>query len=244
MKFLSSASYGFFAALLLTAFSLTATAAPIEGCDQRVMDYMNAKAKAQAAYDKAVTDQIIRKPDSVLAMTCFNHSAGVSAKEGGAIFSGDFTTDLKKIIEPALREAYDDYDGSPGHDNNAVNYNTSGSNNAAELNNSATFSCDGIKNLWDQVRNGTVAQGVPYMNLNDLVTGANKTTQQLQSAGAGQEFIDSWQASNGIWSALSTAKQNLPRPSATPNFSSANSLCDVLKQQNNGVCPSGCQCSP
>ena len=70
----------------------------ILGCDPAVWQAMTAKAEAQVAYDTAVTDELVNKPDSVLTLTCFSDAAGVSAKNGGAIFSGDFTTQLQTIM--------------------------------------------------------------------------------------------------------------------------------------------------
>ncbi|MBU6476015.1 MAG: hypothetical protein KGQ70_08620 [Alphaproteobacteria bacterium] len=88
-----------FTTLLL--FSVTARAASphaVAGCDPTVWTAMTAKAAAQVVYDAAVTDELINKPDSVLTLTCFSDAAGVSAKNGGAIFSGDFTTQLQTIM--------------------------------------------------------------------------------------------------------------------------------------------------
>ena len=78
----------------------------VEGCNPLVMDAMKAKAQAQVAYDVAVISQLISQPDSVLAMSCFNQAANISAKEGGAIFSGDFTLQLEPLITPALQSWY------------------------------------------------------------------------------------------------------------------------------------------
>ena len=71
------------------------------GCSQAVMNAMNARAQAEMAYDIAVTNQMLAKPDSVLAMTCFSNAAGVSAANGGAIFSGDFTSQLNTVVTTA-----------------------------------------------------------------------------------------------------------------------------------------------
>jgi hypothetical protein len=82
----------------INVLSFAAFAEPVAGCDPQVMDALTAKAEAQVAYDTAVTRELIDKPDSVLTLTCFDQAAGVSAKQGGAIFSGDFTTSLKTVM--------------------------------------------------------------------------------------------------------------------------------------------------
>ncbi|MCK5659116.1 MAG: hypothetical protein KAH96_04495, partial [Alphaproteobacteria bacterium] len=84
-------SFGKLFLLAISASFITfsnAQAQLVEGCNPLVMDAMKAKAQAQVAYDVAVISQLISQPDSVLAMSCFNQAANISAKEGGAIFSG------------------------------------------------------------------------------------------------------------------------------------------------------------
>lgn len=87
-----------FASACVAFISTGAMAQVMTGCDPLVMAALNAKAQAQVAYDVAVIREIVDKPDSVLDLTCFDQAAGVSAKKGGAIFSGDFTTDLSTVM--------------------------------------------------------------------------------------------------------------------------------------------------
>lgn len=70
----------------------------VAGCDEAIWKALDAKAQAQVAYDVAVTREIIDKPESVLKLTCFKDAAGVSAKKGGAVFSGDFRDDLSNVM--------------------------------------------------------------------------------------------------------------------------------------------------
>jgi hypothetical protein len=90
------------AAAGMACFSVSAMAAPpanvVAGCNQDVWNALSAKAEAQVAYDDAVIRQFINKPDSVLTLTCFDQAAGVSAAQGGAIFAGNFTTQLQTIM--------------------------------------------------------------------------------------------------------------------------------------------------
>ncbi len=84
-----------------SASAFAAAAAPanvVAGCNVDVWKALTAKAEAQVAYDAAVTRQMINKPDSVLTLTCFDQAAAISAKNGGAIFGGDFTTQLQTIM--------------------------------------------------------------------------------------------------------------------------------------------------
>ena len=70
----------------------------VAGCSATVWNALTAKAEAQVAYDVAVTRQMINKPDSVLTLTCFDQAAGVSATNGGQIFSGNFAGPLGTIM--------------------------------------------------------------------------------------------------------------------------------------------------
>lgn len=102
-------SFGKFFLLVALISCITFSSAQaqlVEGCNPLVMDAMKAKAQAQVAYDVAVISQLISQPDSVLAMTCFNQAASISAVDGGAIFSGDFTIQLTPLITPALQTWY------------------------------------------------------------------------------------------------------------------------------------------
>ena len=100
-------SFGkFLLVALISCVTFSSARAQVEGCNPLVMDAMIAKSQAQVAYDVAVISQLISQPDSVLAMTCFNQAASISAVDGGSIFSGDFTVQLTPLITPALQTWY------------------------------------------------------------------------------------------------------------------------------------------
>jgi hypothetical protein len=201
----------------------------IKGCDPKVMEAMQAKAQANVAYDVAVTEQIVHKPDSVLAMTCFNQSAGVSAKEGGDIFSGDFTDDLEPIVEPALADFYgSDFDDSEGMDDEDMD----GMYAAAASELSDTFDCNKMKDLWENSEKDGIHTDVPYATFDDMV---NNTPP----AGAGDDFTADWNAAKdeGVLDNLKTATDALPKPEV-PDFSNTTSSCDVLAKA--GISTDGC----
>jgi hypothetical protein len=202
------------------------TALAAVGCNPVVLDAMNDKAQAKVAYDTAAVEEIIDKPDSVLAMTCFNQAAGVSASAGGAIFSGDFTTSLQPVIEPALSAFYDDYADSLGLTGGFVDYG------ATSL--MPTYSCNEMEDLWQGLENEGVQAGVPFLTFDDLVTGS--------AAGGGGDFLNSWNAaltSQNIFADLNAAMGALPAPSAIPGPPPANATaCDTLVTY--GVMPGPC----
>lgn len=117
--------------ILLTGFILAmpiAAKAQSAGCSPEVWDAMKAKSEAKVAYDVAVTEQIIKKPDSVLAMTCFNKTAGASANRTGKIFSDKNSTDSRLgdaiglVVPDALKAFYDDFKGTAGTTMNIPGY--------------------------------------------------------------------------------------------------------------------------
>lgn len=189
-------------------------AAPVAGCNPKVLDAMQKKAQAQVGLDIANTEQIINKPDSVLAVTCFNKAAGTSAAKGGAIFSGDFTSGLTPIITDALNAFFKQFGDSEGQDSGVVDYAATALTNAAD--------CDGVSKLWDQIKQEGVKSGVPWATFADLLNGT-------LPAGAGPTFAKNWstETSDNVFSDLKAAFTALPVP-AIPSFAGVKTGCDAL----------------
>jgi hypothetical protein len=205
----------------------------VPGCKPKVMRAMQAKAEAKVAYDVAVTQQFVKKPDSVLATTCFNKSAKNSADKGGAIFSdvpppgavewtGPLETGLPTIIEDSLNTMYENFDGAEGHEGiNSDLYSPSASSLDV-----TGVDCDGIKNLWSRVEDGGVTGGVPYVTFNDLENG----TVPGGTAAAGDDFMNNFAASteSGVFSNLGSSMAAI-QPPAAPSFTGNQSSCEVLR---------------
>lgn len=213
------------AGLALSLFCGMAAAQAIPGCDDDVKEAMEKKSEAKVAVDVAVTEEIVKKPDSVLALTCFNKAAGTIAARGGAIFSGDFTSVLTPTVKDSLEAMYDDFADAEGFD-------TAGVVNYAATALVDDPSCDGIQNLWGQIKNKGVTGGVPYATFGELLSGT-------LPAGAGGNFIKNWSAAltNGTFSDLNSALASLPN-TPIPNFSGSTSSCQVLLTA--GVIPGPC----
>lgn len=207
-------------------FISTNAFAQVEGCDPAVRAAMEKKAQAKVAYDVAVTEQIVVKPDSVLAMTCFNKSAGVSAERGGNIFSGSFmaNTNFASVIVDALTAFFQQFADAEGNDSSVVDYA------AVDLQDEAE--CSGIEDLWTRIKEKGVAGGVPYVSMDDLISGTLPGT-------AGTRFQANWETAastdgGALFESLSEAIGNLPRPN-TINFGTADTLCGVLSAAGVGV---------
>jgi len=169
-----------------TAISAAAWAAPppsppasgqtIEGCDQKIPDAAQAKARAPVVYDKAMTEETIDKPDSQLALNCFNNIAGIAEVKGGSLFSKDlnghwwstgvtypynksnppvWTSDTYYTddIEDALNAFYDDFVDADGNDGGTVDYTQTTITNSPN--------CSQETDLWGEPPGGGGGPPVP-----------------------------------------------------------------------------------
>lgn len=210
-------------------FSTTAQA-QIEGCNPDVLTAHQAKGQANVAYDVAVTEQIYVKPDSVLALTCVNRSAGVSAERGGNLFSGSFISNpsFMSLISDMLTAFFGQFMDAEGFENpgTSVLY-AAGATNLQD-----NEECTGIEDTWARFKEKGVAGGVPMVTFQNLIDG-------FLPSGAGTRFIENWNTANAddIFSNLSTAIGNLPVPNI-PSFAGANRVCDVMNTLGYAIpCP-------
>lgn len=168
------------------------------GCNPAVWTALQAKAQAQVAYDSAVTRELINKPDSVLTLTCFDQAAAISAANGGAVFAGDFTSQLKTIMPVAPLPAT-----------------------------GSQYNCTGMGDLWNEIVNQGVDPGIPYATFDDLMSGNLPGVPAPNTVGtdfkAGWDAANNAK----IFSNLNTAMGALLPPAAV-DFSGAKGTCDVL----------------
>ena len=194
------------------------------GCDPRVKSAMDAKAQAKVAYDVAVTEQVVVKPDSVLAMTCFNRSAGVSAERGGNIFSGSFlsNTNFASVITDALSAMFLQFADAEGKDN----YSTMTTDFYSLTTPEAEAECSGIEDLWTLIKEKGIAGAggeIPYMTMDDLMSGT-------LPAGAGERFQRNWETAgteDQLFGRLNDAMGELPVANVV-DFGAEDTLCGVL----------------
>jgi len=76
-------------AVLFPALLNSAQASSIapQTCDARVWDTMKVRAELETQREVMMNQNLIFKPDSILAYTCFDKMAGHAAKHGGALFT-------------------------------------------------------------------------------------------------------------------------------------------------------------
>ncbi len=206
-------------ALLFSGAAQAATEG--DGCNPAVWRAMTAKAQAKVAYDVAATEQIIKKPDSVLALTCFNNGAGISAAKGGSIFSGDFTQQLAPIIEDALQGFYSNFTDSVGALGGVVDYS------AAATKLGVNPDCTKIKDLWDKVAQAGTEKGAPPMTFKEL-------TNNIVPSTAGPEFAQNMQADAATMAELKNAVAAIPAPqNSFTAYTDGLTDCEYLQQ--NGI---------
>lgn len=181
------------ASMLLLPLAAHAASSDAPGCNEKVMKAMEAKAQAKVAYDVAATEQIIKKPDSVLAMTCAYDKAIEAAKR--ADFSGDFSTDVQNALRDDIANHYKNFAGSTGQKTGTVNYALTGTNT----------NCESIGKLWDKISTTGIEQGAPAVTMTEMMN--NKLP-----AGAGTEFKANMTASKDVAGELKSAIAAIPKP--------------------------------
>lgn len=237
--------------LLLTGLSATAYAGGgggagpgTVGCDPAVVAAAKAKAEALVAADRAIIDQTIDQPASVLMSTCYNEASGNSADVGG-FFSGNFSGDLAPIIGTALNVFYDDFDSSiAGFFSSAISsfFGGGGTNPGSTMGSlfgaiggalgglfgggasslGSTYDCEGIEELWMAVVSEGVQPGIVYPLISEILSGT-------APSGAGSKFQKSWTASSGksVFTNAQTAISAITPPSV-PSFAGVTTFCSAL----------------
>jgi hypothetical protein len=229
------ASAGILALVSVGAYA-AAPATP-EGCDPLVEKAQQSKAEARVAYDVAVTEEHIQKPDSTLATTCFNNLSGINASGaaggGGTIFSGEFISQspsgnpggVRADIQDALQTFYTAYVDAMGADSGLVDYTqTNLVNNPA---------CSETQDLWTEVKQGGVDQGVPYATITDLINGTIP-------AGANTDYTNNWTTSKTTDNNFSTLKADLanqPLPNMPAYNPNADFCTDLMAAGVATACP-------
>ena len=216
--------------MALGCFIMTAEgalAAPPEGCDAKVQKAQESRAKVDTAYDVDVTEEHIQKPDSTMATTCLNDLAGIDASGsgigGGTIFSGDFINQspsgnpggLRADITDSLQTFYTGYMDSMGADSGLVDYTQT------TLTNTAT--CNETQDLWTEVKQAGVDQGVPNATLTDLLSGA-------MPGGANTDYSANWGVEAGSDNNFTNYNTDLSAQPApwTPTYVQTSSMCQQM----------------
>jgi hypothetical protein len=213
----------------------------VEGCDPKVMRNMRDKAMLKVAIDKAVTEEFITMPNSVIFMTCFAQQARNSAETGGGIFSGDFTGSeitnegLAPVINKQLKAHAANYKEVPEYENGKLTAYYQG--NYLDITKaSAGGACPALDELWKSVRQGSINKKAPYVSVEDVVTGnipwinAGHRFKTSLTSPATLELIAQYKISSALLKPIT----------ATKNCNNLPNICAVQTCLNNGTKPPGC----
>jgi len=256
-----------FSLVLFTVFSLCFVTSTLvfaevpvgtvaEGCNPKVMDALKAKADAKVAYDVAVTEELVDKPDSVLAMTCFEKSAEVGAETVGGVFSGGFSADLSAGVNAGLEAHYDNFkEGTAdarsvaGGENSAYNLMVSGGqfNGSITLNTgngaAPSFDCDAMDKMWKDSNKEGVRDTPSFSDVANPPPAPPPQPGQPPTAPppAETDFEKSIEASSNdqqVFQNLKDKTDQLPVHDV-PDFADDDSPCQVLLKAGtyDGDCP-------
>lgn len=207
-------------AVLLAASIPAAQAAP--GCNPVVARAQQAAGKARVAVDVAKAEQIITQPDSLLVLTCAHQAFGVSAKTGGALFSGDFTAGLGNVVNDAMRgHLVNNFTKSVGVRDNLFDM-------AGHASIRTPYNCQNLARLQNHLVGTGIDGKVVQITYDDIM-------RNSIPAGAGDVMRANLAASAAVFTEMRTAVNSLPRPNI-PDFSADKTLCDVLKRAGAGTC--------
>ena len=192
------------------------------GCDPLVWDAQKAMAEARINADVGAAERIINQPDSVLKLTCFDDAHQVSAVEGGAIFSEDFSADTAPLIGDVLQDfwnnnnfigtAYRDDFGSTSPDDKDAS-------SAYTYSGNSTYDCQNLNKAWTLSVGEGITDKAPFATIDNLIANS-----------VGLSNINNYQENmeNGAKGGpLSTALANLPTVTI-PSFTGQQTVCQVL----------------
>ena len=231
---------GFAAIALFMALEGTANA---QQCEPKIMEAVQATQQAKTAVDVGITQQIVRKPDSALAMTCFDKAAKVAAQRGGNVFSGEFwTTGLDSAVQGEMSEILRNFNGSLLQQNPSFSGLFTAA--ATSLGGPGTFSCDLMRDLWSSVEGASLNSLVPTSTMDDLVTAAYNSSigpgiVMPPGVTAASELGQSLQRTYPLLNTVRNKILALPR-ATIPNYGGANTINCVLRRAGvptAGPCP-------
>jgi hypothetical protein len=203
-----------------------------------VWESMQNRSVVNTSADIGVTQTIIKKMDSVVALTCWPHAAQISAIRGGQIFSGEFYDRLNDVIGDMVE--------------NFLNNNFEGSWLADSLGTTDLFNM--FAGFWGSSTGSDFPSNCPYMGqkwedirLRGIETDAEfMTLQQILNIATGGATGSSEAIEDNLTAVAAAAAALLTQISTPvtpmPNFREARTLCDAQCLANNNTCPAGCTC--
>ncbi len=212
--------FSIFTFVCLVGFSASAQA-QTAGCLPQVDNAAKAVAAANRTLDVATNEEVIKKNDSVLAMTCFNQSARQVAQTAGTIFSGDFTGSVNTVIDGSMKEMLSNFQFDTLGTSFGSNVLTGVLGDVFADIFPGSYTCSAMQDLWTDVMNTGINGNVQFLTFDQMVaasTGAGGTT-----------FLDNLVAEGGGGAIGNASTQLGALPVNTiPSFVGTQSLLDVM----------------
>lgn len=199
----------------------------VAGCDPNKFAHMQDRSTLQVGNDLGATQEIIKKMDTVIALTCWPEAAQISANEGGAIFSGAFEGELNNVIGDMVNELLGQFVGSF-----LESFGTLGTLIGSWFGWGGGFTCNHMQDMWDDVVTRGINQAAEFLDVDGMIATA-------LGGGSASTFIDDNLGAIAPVAANIQAVITAP-PTPIPNFLGANTLCAVQTLNNGGVAPPGC----
>lgn len=222
--------------LFALTFVLLLTPAIAQVCDPTVMDALKARGAAEAQRESMINSAVIKKPDSVLALSCFDQSMAQMA-QGGSTFS-----DLNGVTGGAQNAI----GLSTGADLNSYynsNYVAASDTGATAVNFSSTATasaCDRMKAAWEASKCGNV-DAVYLSGLSDIQTSLQGggdirggTCTALASAstnisGASSILTAADTTANALIQGSTGSGIDIPKPSCDPGTEGCEAKCTDIQ---------------
>lgn len=200
----------------------------VAGCDPNKFSHMQDRATLQVGNDLGASQEIIKKMDTVIALTCWPEAAQISANEGGAIFSGGFEAELNNVISDMVDELLNQFVGSF-----LESFGTLGGiiGGWFGFGGPGSFNCTHMQDMWDDVVTRGINQSAEFLDVDGMIATA-------LGGGSASSFIDDNLGAIAPVAANIQAVITAP-PTPIPNFTGANTICEV-QFRNTGAMPPGC----
>ena len=225
----------FVALLSCFVFISSNTVYAVAGCDPAKMQQLQDRSLLKRAAWVGSNEQQTDKAESVHVLTCSPEAFQISAQEGGAIFSGDFSTELNNVIGPVMDELLSNFIGSFMESVLGSLGGILGGFGGTLLGGlfGGSFSCDNMQDLW----NGVMLESIdPLSSVGDMdwildvaqgiiTTGGNMDPNLNNPTIAG--------AAANVRAAITAP------PIPIPNYVGAATTCAVLTLAQ-GAPPPGC----
>jgi len=227
----------------LTFIAVKPAHAVVAGCDPNKWNEMQARSSMKRAMDIGSTEEQMDKPESLQILTCAPQAFQVSAQQGGAIFSGDFSTEMNNVIGPTMDELLGNFVGSFFDTFNPLEFpalqdltTILGGISTLFTTGGGGFTCDRTQDLWDAKALSSIDTNASVFDMD----WALDVAQGLLPLGPDAQIMQQNLTNAGLAPAAAAVRAAVTAPPiAIPNYAGSTTTCQVLTLAL-GAPPAGC----